>query len=223
LRTRLALLKESWEAKKSSNIKRMKISVKTRQSRIAKSGDLLIADFQYAQQSLATVEGLKSLARQTEEYALNNIASVPTRNGQYVTPYDIPQEKHSPITRASVDAHLQKVQAEQVESYNSNELKVLSEEANKTYLGKRVQILATNNEIKPILVCLKDPYTGAQYLGRSQPKFISGKIKELKLEDNLLIIKPAITKKLLNRYVDYYLVYVINPNNFEPLISMTIS
>src|SRR4051812_39928178 len=106
---------------------------------IVRSGELLIEQFRSALITRATVSEAKQLATQTEQQTLQHLAAIPSAN-VFVTPQDIPPEMKDEITRSSVDAHLQKVQSEQMAAHGTVYLKQIETETLQQYKGRSVRI-----------------------------------------------------------------------------------
>ena len=176
--------------------------------------------FVSAQRILLAVILSKEQANYTDKTAVENFHSV--KKGHFLNPGDIPEDLQTQLAQHSVSAHIQRAQAEQVNIAGSQELEAISLEARSGYINKKVVVTAKNRSTKPILSYWLDKQTGNYSAGRRHPGKIKGKVAEIKLEANLLIIKPTIAKKIFYRSLWRYVVYVVDPSNLEPNVEISL-
>jgi hypothetical protein len=74
-----------------------------------------------------------------------------------------------------------------------------------------------------------DPFDGVwfdqKYGYRSntyKKRVIEGHIEEIAFEKNLLIIKPKRLMRLINTSLQYYVVYVIDPQTLKPAVEISL-
>ena len=201
----------------------MKVRKIPKRKFLLSSGNLLIGDYQSSQIAIATVDNLKHLANRTERAALKQLSSITSGNQVYIIPEDIPEEMRKYYTHASLNAHLQRIQANQIEVHNLEQLKSLSLEAEQKYLKHKVKVEALDKRLKPILTCLRRKGSGQEYIAPRSPRAAKGKIKVIDLQKNYMIIRPTLTARAFNSSLQYYIVRIINPEFFEPMVRLFIA
>ncbi len=195
----------------------------TKPKGLALSGKLLVADFQSAIASLVTMETAKYQAEQAEQATLQTIQTANSpNNGIFVTPHDIPATSQDALVRSSLDAHLKKVQSEQISKYTLAQIAQLQEEDKHKYTGKKVQITVLNREIGAVESYWYNNQTGRYSQGIMKANSVKGTIEELSFSKNLLIIKPLLASRIVLSARKYFLVSVINPETLEPLVDISI-
>lgn len=180
----------------------------------------LLGDFQLAWSIIETVERSKFIAEQTESDTLHKLASFNQTNGIYVTPADIAVNHHDQLTHASLDAHIQKVQSNQIEQYGHQQLQDLQMAVDHTYLRQKIRVRVVDKQHHPIHSCRQDKTDGQYYYADNRSRSVAGKIKLINLVDNYLIIQPSLGRRLTNKTIEYYLVEVINPLTNRPVIQL---
>ena len=100
----------------------MKNRSRNNQIAVPTSGDLLIADFQFALTNLATMDAAAAEAQYAENNIENALKYNNPDNGVFLTPGDISPEAADILTKSSVDAHLKKVQAQQIKNYTNSQV-----------------------------------------------------------------------------------------------------
>ncbi len=182
----------------------------------------LIADFQTALMTLSTIEGAKAQATQAELTTLQQFAVFRQTNQPYVLPQDVPLAEHEKLTRASLDAHLQKVQSEQIEQYGADRIASIRAMANATYQGKKVRVRVLYNEIQPLHNCWRDKLTGQLYFAKNQSMSITGTLQEINLLENYIRLAPTLGRKFVNQTLEYYLVEILEPASLHPMVAITL-
>lgn len=184
------------------------------------SGDFLLADFQTAIAALATADYAQSQAQQTENAVMSELNALGGQN--YLNPGAINPVRQEDIGRASLNAHVMKVQAAQIQRLSQGQLNTLQAEATAQYVGKKVTITALEGVESPFDAVWFNDQTG--YRSNPYNKLtISGKIEDVQLAKNLLIVKPKLLPRLINRDFTAYYAYVINPGSLQPAVSITLS
>lgn len=185
------------------------------------SGDALVADFQSAIANLVTMETAQYAAELSERAAIQTIQTADRgSNGLYVTPRDIPDAAQQLLLHSSVDAHIKKVQAQQIASYTAGQIAELEATDIKTYLGKKIQVDVIDQEIGAVESYWHDDKTGKESRGVIKAKTVKGIIEELSFSKNLLVIKPLLASRLILSARKFFLVSVINPTTLSPLVSI---
>ncbi|CAN5456865.1 hypothetical protein BH10PAT3_BH10PAT3_7880 [soil metagenome] len=191
-----------------------------KESGLVARGDELVREFVSALTNASVVEGMKYEAARNEERTLRNIASASAGNNIYVRPEDIPLECQAAIAKDSVDAHMQKTQALQAESYNVSVLQAAAIEASERYEGKKVAIFVRNHSHKPVDTIWRDARTGALHINERSPRKVVGIVKEINLAKNYLIIRPTFAARAVNKTIEFHRVYIVNPADMQPLVRL---
>ena len=181
-------------------------------------GQELVADFQAAFIAMATSEMANYEAQKSENDLLQQLSY--WSRGGYLNPRAIQSEQQDSVSRASLDAHIKKLQASQVEQMKKEHLHSLVKASKATYIGKRVRIEVLRANQDPIDVLWANPQTGyrANALNKTH---LSGKIMEVRLESNLLMIYPSRISRVVNKELQAYIIYVIDPQTAEPMVSVS--
>jgi hypothetical protein len=184
------------------------------------SGQGLVADFLGAMTNLTTAQTAAFVAKQSETQTL---ATIEAANPQYVTPRDLTPEAQDRLVRSSLNAHLQKVQAEQLDAMTEQQLQAAEAAAREQYLGKKLTITVLDPEFEPIESYWFDSKTGEERRGILKTKTIKGSIHDLSLRKNVLMIKPTLVARTILPERKFLFVYVINPNTLQPAVSVSFS
>lgn len=187
------------------------------------SGSLLVSDYRSAMTNLTTVETAKYMARQSEQATIHTIESAALGNNNvFVTPGDIPATSQETLVKSSVNAHLQKVQAEQLKSFTAEQIAQMEQEDKRKYIGKKIRITVTDSAIEPVESLWFDNKTGKYHKGIIKNKVIKGLIEDIVFAKNLLVIKPLWTSRLFLPARKDYFVYVINPDTLAPAVDISL-
>lgn len=183
------------------------------------SGQVLVADFQSAYVGLATAELAKSEAHRSEEAIVSELQSLSSQS--YLNPNGISPVRQNDIGRASVNAHVMKVQAEQLQQMSYQQLAVLQDELSNNYIGKKVLVTPFESSESPFDTVWLNKETGYR-TNQNTKKQIKGTIAEIWLDKNLLVIKPPLLPRMINSELNAYFVYVIDPVTAQPAVEVTI-
>lgn len=183
------------------------------------TGDTLVAEFLAALTNLTAVETAKFAANQSEQDAIMNIASATT--GLYVNPEDIPAGAQENMVKASVDAHIKKVQAAQLASFSTSQLGQMELDAKDRYVGKKVVVEILQPEVQPIESYWFNNKTGEYTVGNIKSSSIKGIIEDLSLAQNTLLLRPTMGSRLLLPARKQYAVFVVNPMDLTPAVRIT--
>lgn len=183
------------------------------------SGQLLLADYQTAFVSMATVETAKFEAERSENTLLAQLSTI--GSGQYLNPGSISSDLQTNVTRASLDAHIKKVQAEQLKSIGTLELLRLTEQDQADYKKRKVRINILPGQDSPLDSVWFNNQTGYR-TSTLKRKAVVGTIEEVALDKNVLVLKPNLTMRLINPELKSYLVYIIDPATLKPMVDITL-
>jgi len=189
---------------------------------VVRSGDLLIEQYRAAMMTLVAVLSAEATAKQTEQQALDNLASLPSNNGLFVTPGDIPQDAEHELTRRSLDAHLQKVQSAQIRLQGTRFTQAMQADTLKLYKGRRVQVSILEPKEQPVEVYWRDA-DGSTYLRGFATRSFTGIIEDIQLDEDMLVLKPGALGQLFSSRLAYYVVYVINPDTVQPMVKLSLT
>jgi hypothetical protein len=182
------------------------------------NGDTLIQDFLTVFNNIVLVENLKYIAEQNEETTVAGISSVLPRNGVYVEPGDIAPDLKEQLATASVNAHMQKAQAQQIEKFSMTQLRELEDSAKAKYVGRKVRVQLLNRVLNPVDTHWFDTLTGRYNVNQHSPRKIVGIITDIDLNSNSILLKPTMAARAVNKSVKQHRVYIINPTGLKPLV-----
>ena len=168
--------------------------------------------------NLVSMERAKYAADVSEQTVLNELSNLNRSNGIYVRADDISEEAGQRVLKESVNAHLTKVQSEQIVSAAQAEVARLEEETKKKFVGKKVQISVRDKNLDVVDQVLVDKNTGQYRVSKFTAKSIKGTIENISFADNLLVLKPTLKSRMIvpNRLLVH--VYVINLEDMTPNI-----
>lgn len=182
------------------------------------SGQALVADYQTVFVSTATIEAAHYEASRSENELVQQLEDISA--GTYLNPGSIEPGTQDAMTRLSLDAHIKKVQARQLSDMNAQQLAALIEESRSRYIGRKVKVSVLPTADKPIDVVWFDERSGYR-TSTSRKTAVTGVIEDVLLDRNVLILRPTWGMRLLNSHLRNYLVYIINPADFSPMVSLT--
>ncbi len=173
-------------------------------------GSELIQRYISALTNLITMEKAKSIAEQKESQFLEQINSLGARNGVYLTSEEIPSNQGETLLKESFNAHLTKVQSEQIINKTEMEVQHLLQTTKQEYVGKKISIEVVNHISNPIDAVYLDKKMNQYRVSEYKVKKLKGTIQDISFDNNLLVIAPTYSAKLLtpNRTLIY--VYVVD-------------
>jgi len=183
------------------------------------TGQMLVSDFQSAMTNLTTAATANYSAKRSEEETLQTIESA---NPEYVTTRDIDPAIQEALVRSSMNAHMQKVQAEQINSLTEHQVAQMEEEDKQKYLGKKIQIQVIDKDFKPLESFWQDKNTGEIRQGQLKSSTIKGTIEDVAFRKNTLVIKPNLKSRLILPDRKFIFVYVINPDTLVPAVQINL-
>lgn len=186
------------------------------------SGAHLVADFQIAVTNLVTMETAKLAADQSEEATMRSLESVTNGQQAYLSPQDIPAASQDSIVRASVDAHIKKVQANEISAYTTAQVTELEKDDRRKYSRHKVRVNVIDPNKQSIQSVWFNNKTGQYNNGVIKSKTIKGIIDDVIFEKNLLILRPTLISRTLLPSRKYYFVSVINTQTMEPAVELTL-
>lgn len=181
------------------------------------SGAQLVADFQAAFINATTATAAKAEAERSEIEVMQQLNGA--ANGGLLQPGNLNPDWQAGITRESVDAHIKKAQATQLDALNAVQLAQMTEADNHAYHGRRVTVRVQVPVDQPVEAVWFDKYTGY----RNTPyktKSISGTISEVLLDRNALVIKPTFARRTLIQNLKFFVVYVVHPATAQPMVEI---
>ncbi len=181
--------------------------------------EALVAEFQAAITNLATMYTAQHAAAQSETDTIQTLESMGIGNGVYVTPNDIPDHVKDQLTQSSLDAHLKKVQSEQITTTALQQVSEREAIAKRAYLGKKITFHLEDASFQPFESVWTDKKTGQFKTSVINNRRVSGTIDDLSFEHNLIVLKPLWFSRLFTPGRKYFLVHVINTTTILPAIS----
>lgn len=184
------------------------------------TGELLVADFQSAFAALATAQYAASEAEHSESAVVSELQSFSSQS--YLNPGSINPVRQNDIGRASLNAHVMKVQAAQLQQLSLEQLETLQAQISADYVGRKVRVTTLRGQESPIDAVWFNDQTG--YRSNVYKKtVISGTIAEVNLAKNLLVLKPKLLPRIINREFTAYFVYVIDPVDLQPAVGIDLA
>lgn len=165
-----------------------------------------------------TVQAAHYEAERSEQELLNHLQSVGA--GGYLQASALASDDQAVVSHASLDAHVKKVQADQIDSMNSYQLQELQQQTQTEYAGKKVQVSVRDSSKQPVETVWFDQRNGYRSNVTKKRSF-TGTITEVLLEKNALVLRPAITSRLMNGSLRSYIVYIIDPETSTPMVELT--
>lgn len=181
-----------------------------------RTGQQLVADYQTVMVSSSAIDAAAYEAERSENELMQYLAS--TSSGNYLQPGDLGNPDESSIGRASLDAHVKRVQAQQLQALNHEQIMQLSALDKQDFIGRQVII----EQLDPSRKCIELLWFDTQNGYRSNPtnkRRIYGIVEDVLLDKNILLIKPRLRNRLLTSNLQGYVVYVIDPVSAQPLVS----
>lgn len=180
----------------------------------------LLQNYVSALTNLVSIERAKYAADASEQVILRELSSLNRNNGVYVTPGDITQEAGDRIIKESVSAHLTKVQSEQIVQAASDEVERLEGETKKKFLGRKITVLVNDANLDIVDQVLINKKTNDYRVSKYTAKKIKGTIENISFKDNLLVIKPTFSARLIVPNRILVNIYVINLEDMTANISV---
>ena len=189
------------------------------QKRPPVEGRSLVNDFQTALVSIATSQAAQFEAQRSESAMVEHLRSL--SGGYYLQPGALSSDNTDAVSHASLDAHIKKVQAEQIQRLNTQQLTTLQARTKEDYLNRKVRVNVIGNTTSPIESVWFDPLSGYRNSVNTR-KVFNGVIEDILLDKNALVIKPLGMTHLFNKNLQAFIVYVIDPQTFQPTIELTV-
>lgn len=178
----------------------------------------LIQAFVDALNNLSTSITAKTYAKQLENQLLANIKSM-SNNHAVLATNDIPVTAADQLIKESLNAHISTAQSEQIELAVLENIQNTESQMRDKYLNKKISLQTIESEFNPFLAAYFDSQTGVR-VSEYKAKKVKGKIQDLSIEKNLIIIKPTyFASKITPNRIAYY-VNVVNPNTLVPAVEV---
>lgn len=182
------------------------------------SGQQLVTDFRTVFQSLVMSESAQYAAETSEAELLQRLDGA-GRNS-YLNPGTLDTSDRSDLSIESLDAHIKKVQAHQIDELKDAQIAQIQAEDTASYAGKKVVVTLLGSEDAVESVWRDNTYEGGFRIGIVRRKQITGYIQEIALDKNALILRPTSGRRLFSGGLENYVVYVVNPDTFEPMVTI---
>jgi len=169
--------------------------------------------------TLATAQAAVHEAKRSEEAVLKQLSEA--SRGSYLNPSSFTESQGDSAAHASLDAHIKKVQAEQLRSMSSAQINAVVTEDHKLYVGRKVRITSLDKGFQPFDGVWFDAQNGVRY-NTLKKSTIEGRIENVDLQKNMLIIQPKRAARLLNSSLRQYVIYVINPQTLVPAVEISL-
>lgn len=169
--------------------------------------------------SAAAIDAATYEAERSENELMQFLAS--SSAGGYLQPGDLVNTNDADVSRVSLDAHVKKIQAQQLQALNLEQLRQLATRDQHDFAGRQVII----EQLNPASECIELVWFDPQHGYRSNPtkkRRIAGIVQDVMLEKNILVIKPRLRTRMLSGNLQGYMVYMIDPSSNMPLVSCTV-
>jgi len=180
------------------------------------SGQALINDFRTVLLTAATSQAAKHEATRSENALLQHLQDV---SQGFLQPGSLSGDDPERLSRASLDAHIKKIQAQQFERLNAAQREALQTQAAASYQGRRVQVSVTMPNRKPIEAVWADHQTGFR-TAATRRRTLVGVIEEVRLDQNVILIRPARIAAFFNSQLRGFLIYIIDPETLDPMVEL---
>lgn len=188
---------------------------------LAVDGHLLVADFHSSLINLVTNEVAQAQAKHSEQNITEALKySSGAVNGVFIQPTDITPAAAEYVMKNSVDAHLKKVQAEQINSYTTEQVTQLETEDISKYKGRKLRITKLDETKDTFVPLFANNHTGQFRHGTFTGKSITGAVEDMSFENNTLVVVPGLTSRTLVPDRKYFLVHVINMDTLVPAVKI---
>jgi hypothetical protein len=185
-------------------------------------GSELINRYIDALTNLITMERAKITAARTEIDFMQHMGNLGTTNGIYLTTEQIPVSQGELLLKESFNAHLTKVQSEQIAQKSQAEVSRLNELTKKEYIGKKITIDIINKNSKPFDGVYLNKNTGQFRISEYTAKRIKGTIYDVVFGNNLLVVKPNITSRVITPNRVFVHVYVLDLETMNPNVGISL-
>lgn len=185
----------------------------------ALSGTELVAEFQAVMINEVGVSVSAAEAAQSEKLATDALRYF--SQVDILNPTLIPSDSNNQIARASVDAHIKKIQAAQYESLGKEQLAQMQSNATR-YIHKPVTIRVLERSKKPIESVWFSKQKG-YYTGVVNTNSLKGVIEEIWFDKNAILLKPRTVSRMFEPARKNYIVYVIDPATLQPMIEIELT
>ena len=161
--------------------------------------------------SIVMMQRAKLVAEKSEAESISNLANLSAGNGAYITTNDIPKEVGEKFVKDSANAHLSKIQSEQISGATNSLIEQNETEAKKKYIGKNIYVSRIDTGADVFDAVLVDKNTGQYRVSKYNGKNVRGKIKDISLANNLIVIKPTLSARILTPNRLAINAYVVDP------------
>lgn len=195
-----------------------------KQTALRLQGSELVSDFVSAMTNLTTVHNARSIAEQTEQHALQTVSYAGNSlqaAAQMQSPSGLTPDLQAEMVRSSVDAHVQKVQAEQITAYTEQQLTEMETADKQKYIGKKIKITILDPKFQPVETFWLNNRTGQYDRGYIKFKTVSGIITDMSLRENRIMIKSTRSGQLFMPARKFMVVYIVNPQTLTPAVSVS--
>jgi hypothetical protein len=161
--------------------------------------------------SIVMMQRAKLVAENSEAESINNLANLSAGNGAYITTNDMPKEVGEKFVKDSANAHLSKIQSEQISGATNSMIEQNELEAKKKYIGKKIYVSRIDAGTDVFDAVLVDKNTGQYRVSKYNGQNVRGKIKDISLANNLIVIKPTLSARILTPNRLAINAYVVDP------------
>jgi hypothetical protein len=184
------------------------------------SGDLLVADFNTAVANIITMDVAQAEALRSEASVTAALSYTAATNGAFLQPQNISPAMAESIAKNSVDAHIKKAQASQIQQFTTAQVAQLQQEDLTKYKGRKVRVTRLNNNPDVFIPLWADKYTGQLRNGQLKGRIVTGTVDDLSFEQNVLVLKPLLAARTILPGREFIVVHVIDLTTLAPAVKI---
>lgn len=184
------------------------------------TGEQLVSMFVMAMTNLVTAETAKYVASQTEQNTMRDIKAAAVQTAQ--TGQSQALSNYELLAKSSLQANVQKVQANEIDSFTKGQLHVMEADAKNRYRRKKIQVTVVEPSKKPVESISVDSRAGSQLRSPLTAKRVTGIFEDLSLLNNVLVLRPTLTARLILPNRKYLVAYIVDPGTLQPLVELKV-
>lgn len=173
-----------------------------------------------AAREISAMYSAVSSAVSSDEHMQQLVSHLPARNGLYVTPQDMDEQLRADFMAKSADVQLKKIQSAQISQATTSQIHQLEQALLKDLKGKKMTFTLRDKSFQPFDALWYKPQSGGLESVSLTTHQISGKIHDISLEQNLVVLTPGTLQRRINPNRKFFIVYIINPMTLEPAVSV---
>jgi hypothetical protein len=135
-------------------------------------------------------------------------------------PQNITPAMAESIAKNSVDAHIKKAQATQIQQFTTAQVAQLQQDDIAKYKGRKVRVTRLVDNPNVFAPLWADKYTGELRESQFKGRIITGTIDDLTFGQNVLVLKPMLVSRTMLPGRKYFVVRVIDVQSLAPAVKI---